>query len=138
MLSANPRWPPRGRGHEWFQPPVSLVLAAHADAYVRGLTSYRYGDESDWYSLFTDALRIAAVGSAGFAERVRELQGRVAEAGREPAAWLRRGCADRPASVAPGREPAYGYGADGCVRSVRSAGVRSARGRRCAPADERR
>ena len=60
---------------ERFQPPVSLVLAAHADAYVRGLTSYRYGDESDWYALFADALRIAAVGSAGFAERVRELQG---------------------------------------------------------------
>jgi Fic family protein len=57
-----------------FLPPVSLVLANNADTYVRGLTSYRYADENDWYAIFSDALRIAAEGSVGFAERVRTLQ----------------------------------------------------------------
>src|SRR6266508_2283804 len=43
-----------------FLPPVSLVLANNADAYVRGLTSYRFADENDWYVLFSDALRVSA------------------------------------------------------------------------------
>lgn len=53
---------------------MSLVLAYNTDAYVRGLTSYRFADESDWYAIFADALRIAAAGSVTFAERVRALQ----------------------------------------------------------------
>ena len=57
-----------------FLPPISLVLAANADAYVKGLTSYRFGDEADWYELFADAVATAALESAGFAERVAELQ----------------------------------------------------------------
>jgi Fic family protein len=57
-----------------FLPPVSLVLANNAEAYVRGLTSYRFADENDWYAIFADALRISASGSADFAERVRKLQ----------------------------------------------------------------
>jgi len=57
-----------------FLPPVSLVLANNADAYVRGLTSYRFVDENDWYALFSDALRISADGSTAFAERIRTLQ----------------------------------------------------------------
>lgn len=55
-------------------PPVSLVLAANPDAYVKGLTNYRYGDESDWYELFSDALYSAARESAAFGDRVAELQ----------------------------------------------------------------
>ena len=55
-------------------PPVSLVLANDAEAYVRGLTSYRFADENDWYALFSEALRISADGSAAFAERIRALQ----------------------------------------------------------------
>jgi len=72
-----------------FLPPVSLVLAANADSYVKGLTSYRYGDESDWYELFTDALHSAAVESVAFGERVAELQDRW----REQAGNPRRGSA---------------------------------------------
>jgi Fic family protein len=72
-----------------FLPPVSLVLAANADSYVKGLTSYRYGDESDWYELFSDALHSAAVESVAFGERVAELQGRW----REQAGNPRRGSA---------------------------------------------
>jgi Fic family protein len=60
-------------------PPVSLVLADNADAYVMGLTNYRYGDESDWYGLFADALHRAAIESAAFGERVEELQERWSE-----------------------------------------------------------
>lgn len=33
-------------------PPISLVLAGHAKEYVRGLGSYRYRDEHDWFDLF--------------------------------------------------------------------------------------
>jgi Fic family protein len=57
-----------------FLPPVSLVLAASSDAYVKGLTNYRYGDESDWYELFSDALYSAARESVAFGNRVAELQ----------------------------------------------------------------
>jgi Fic family protein len=57
-----------------FLPPISLVLAANSDAYVKGLTNYRYGDESDWYELFSDALYSAARESVAFADRVAELQ----------------------------------------------------------------
>ena len=74
---------------ERFLPPVSLVLAANADAYVKGLTSYRYGDESDWYELFADALHSAAVESVAFGDRVAELQ----ERWREQAGNPRRGSA---------------------------------------------
>lgn len=66
----------RRRLIERFLPPVSLVLAAQADAYVKALTSYRYGDENDWYAVFSDALELSARESAGFAERVAELQER--------------------------------------------------------------
>lgn len=74
---------------KFFVPPVSLVLAANADAYVKGLTSYRYADESDWYGLFTDALHQAAAESGAFAERVRQLQ----ERWRDEAGRPRRGSA---------------------------------------------
>jgi Fic family protein len=79
----------RRRLVERFLPPVSLVLAANADAYVKGLTSYRYGDESDWYALFADALHSAAVESVAFGERVAGLQ----ERWREQAGNPRRGSA---------------------------------------------
>jgi Fic family protein len=67
-----------------FLPPISLVLAADADAYIKGLTSYRYGDESDWYELFADALHAAAHESVAFGERVAELQQRWREAAGNP------------------------------------------------------
>jgi Fic family protein len=64
----------RQRIVERFLPPVSLVLAANAGAYVKGLTNYRYGDEAEWYAVFADALYQAAVESADFAKRIQELR----------------------------------------------------------------
>ena len=55
-------------------PPVSLVLAGHADAYVQGLTSYRFGDQQDWFDLFAGVTTRAADASERLADRVRQLQ----------------------------------------------------------------
>lgn len=57
-----------------YLPPVSLALAGDADRYVAGLTSWRAGDEDDWYSIFTEALFRAASGAREFGKEVTELQ----------------------------------------------------------------
>lgn len=57
-----------------YLPPVSLALAGEADRYIAGLTSWRNGDEEDWYAVFTDAVYRAATGAREFADRVAELQ----------------------------------------------------------------
>jgi Fic family protein len=65
----------RGLGENYL-PPVSLALAGEADRYVAGLSSWRRGDEDDWYSVFVDALYRAAAGARRFAADVAALQGR--------------------------------------------------------------
>ena len=55
-------------------PPISLVLAGDADAYVRGLTAYRRTDGGDWLTFFADAVSRAADLSEDLAARVRQLQ----------------------------------------------------------------
>jgi Fic family protein len=57
-----------------YLPPVSLALAGEADRYVAGLTSWRNGDEEDWFTVFVDAVFRAATGAREFAGRVVELQ----------------------------------------------------------------
>lgn len=57
-----------------YLPPVSLALAGDADRYVAGLTSWRNGDEEDWFTVFIDAVYKAATGAREFAGRVGELQ----------------------------------------------------------------
>jgi len=57
-------------------PPISLVLAGSADLYVRGLGSYRYGDERDWFDFFAGATARAAEVTESLARRVSQLQGR--------------------------------------------------------------
>jgi Fic family protein len=57
-----------------YLPPVSLALAGESDRYIAGLTSWRNGDEEDWYAVFTDALYRAATGAHGFVDQVAELQ----------------------------------------------------------------
>src|SRR5436190_7259527 len=57
-----------------YLPPVSLALAGEADRYVAGLTSWRNGDEGDWYTVFADAVHGASTGARAFADRVAELQ----------------------------------------------------------------
>jgi Fic family protein len=70
-------------------PPVSLVLAARANDYVKGLTSFRYRGEEDWYELFGSALKEAARASTSFVEQVTDLQ----EHWHETAGRPRRGSA---------------------------------------------
>jgi len=43
-----------------YVPPVSIILAANARAYVRGLTDYRNGDTVEWCMLFADAAQRAS------------------------------------------------------------------------------
>jgi Fic family protein len=57
-----------------YLPPVSLALAGEADRYVAGLTSWRNGDEEDWYSVFIDAVYRSAKGAQDFAVHVADLQ----------------------------------------------------------------
>ena len=64
--------------------PVSLALAGEADRYIAGLTSWRKGDEEDWFSVFIDALYRAAEGAREFVGRVAELQRRWIEQALNP------------------------------------------------------
>jgi Fic family protein len=59
-----------------YVPPVSLILATDARAYVRGLTAYREGELDEWTGLFAAATRTAAVQAQSFADRIAELQQR--------------------------------------------------------------
>ena len=67
-----------------YLPPVSLALAGEADRYVAGLTSWRNGDEEDWYMVFVDAVHRAAMGARAFADDVVELQRRWTEQAGNP------------------------------------------------------
>ena len=67
-------------------PPVSLALAGMADAYVRGLTSFRFGDRDDWYVLFAGALHRACSESLALAGRIEALQARWRDAAGRPRA----------------------------------------------------
>jgi Fic family protein len=72
-----------------YAPPVSLVLAAHADSYVKGLTAYREDRSQEWYLFFANATSIAAEKAGEFADRIAELQ----EQWRERAGVKRRDAA---------------------------------------------
>jgi Fic family protein len=67
-------------------PPISLALAGAANDYVRGLTSYRYSDEGDWFGFFAVATARAADVSELLARRVLDLQSRWLEAADSPRA----------------------------------------------------
>jgi Fic family protein len=55
-------------------PPVSLVLAADATAYVSGLTAYREDRSADWIDLFATAIGRAAGKATDLASRLADLQ----------------------------------------------------------------
>ena len=57
-----------------YVPPVSLVLAADAKAYVAGLTAFREDRSTDWILVFAQALQRAAVEASELALRLAELQ----------------------------------------------------------------
>jgi Fic family protein len=67
-----------------YLPPVSLALAGEADRYVAGLTSWRNGDEEDWYTVFADAVYLSSKGARVFADHVAELQRRWIEQAGNP------------------------------------------------------
>lgn len=81
-----------------FVPPVSVVLATNAKAYVRGLTDYRRGEVAAWCGSFAYSCRSAASGSGRLAARIIELQ----RAWRQRAGRPRRGsAADRIFAMLP-------------------------------------
>jgi Fic family protein len=57
-----------------YVPPVSLVLAADATAYVSGLTAYRESRSADWIDLFATAIGRAAEKATDLAARLADLQ----------------------------------------------------------------
>lgn len=57
-----------------YVPPVSLVLAADAKAYVAGLTAFREDRPGDWILLFAQAIERAAAKASELALRLAELQ----------------------------------------------------------------
>jgi Fic family protein len=67
-----------------FVPPVSLILASDAHAYVRGLTDFRGGHVADWCALFAQATRTAAAEAGRFAEAIEALKVRWGEAAGRP------------------------------------------------------
>jgi Fic family protein len=59
-----------------YVPPVSLVLAADAKAYVAGLTAFREDHAAEWILLFARAIDRAAAKGSELALRLADLQGR--------------------------------------------------------------
>lgn len=57
-----------------FVPPLSIVLATNAKAYVQGLIDVRRGELADWCGSFAISCRSAALESARLASRLGELQ----------------------------------------------------------------
>ncbi len=55
-------------------PPVSLVLAAHSDAYIEGLTSFRSGDHGSWLAFFLQVVHQANVIAEELARAISQLQ----------------------------------------------------------------
>ena len=67
-----------------YVPPVSLVLAADATAYVAGLTAFREDRAADWILLFAQALERAAAKASELALRLAELQEKWRESAGRP------------------------------------------------------
>jgi Fic family protein len=69
-----------------FVPPISLIMATHADRYIQGLTSYRYDGAAtgtaartgvlDWVEGFVADTSRACLDAASFAVTIRELEAR--------------------------------------------------------------
>lgn len=55
-------------------PPISLLMATDVDGYVKALTAYRGGDESDWTTYFAETTIAASAAAEEFGERLADLQ----------------------------------------------------------------
>ncbi len=80
-------------------PPVSLVLAGDARAYVAGLTAYRRGDADAWIAAFAAATLTAVARSREFGERVHAAVARW----RDEVGARRGSLAERTAEALPDR-----------------------------------
>lgn len=67
-----------------YVPPVSLILATNAKAYVGGLTDFRAGRSSEWCATFSAAVRTACEEAERFAAQVEALQARWRKAAGDP------------------------------------------------------
>jgi Fic family protein len=74
----------RRRLAERYVPPVSLVLAAHANDYVRGLTAFRHERLGEWVVVFADAILRAAGHARRLAGELAALQAQWEEAAGHP------------------------------------------------------
>jgi len=83
-----------------FVPPVSLVLAARSNTYIRGLNAFAHGQLAGWLDVFARALRAAAQRSAALAGAITALQ----ESWRERAGRPRK---DSSAEALIGALPAF-------------------------------
>ncbi len=63
----------RGFGQRYI-PPVSVILATNARAYIDGLTAYRDGAIADWCATFAAAMRTAGQRALALTERLYALQ----------------------------------------------------------------
>lgn len=57
-----------------YVPPISIVLASDKNRYIRGLTKYREGDTSDWFSTFAAAATQSAQLATAYIGEVEILQ----------------------------------------------------------------
>lgn len=64
----------RSKLAQTFVPPVSLVLATDADAYVNGLTAFRSGRSEDWFLDFASTVIKACRAARHLADRIDELE----------------------------------------------------------------
>lgn len=55
-------------------PPISLALSGMADRYITALTSWRFGDENDWYITFIDAMEMAVDAIGKLADQLTDLR----------------------------------------------------------------
>lgn len=71
-------------------PPVSVVLAANTDRYIRGLTDYRSGDVGAWCATFAEAVESAGLRATDLGRSLGELRSE----------WLTRARLPRQGSTA--------------------------------------
>jgi len=57
-------------------PPISLLMAADVDGYVKALRAYREDAEADWTAYFAETTTAASRAAEGFADRLRKLEGK--------------------------------------------------------------
>lgn len=57
-----------------YVPPISIVLASDKNRYIRGLTKFREGDTSDWFTTFVAAAAQSALLAAAYIGEVEILQ----------------------------------------------------------------